>query len=142
METICTICECLDNWNYETVVAERSDRCIVLFYKRSDSMSIIHAICSLENDGYIHIGNIYLTNNIVKVGYSNAIKADKITADIIRANISKITEQVAAEEQIEYADESMKYKQRFRDVMPIITQYILSANYSTARQKSKDSAHQ
>lgn len=142
METICTICEWLDNWNYEKIVAERSDRCIVLFYKRSNSMSIIHAICSLENDGYIHIGNIYLTNNIVKVGYSNAIKADKITADIIRANISKITDQVAAEEQIEYADESMKYKQRFRDVMPIITKYILSANYSTAGQKSKDSAHQ
>lgn len=138
MEKICTICKWLDNWGYEKVIAERSGRCVVLFYKRSEPMSIIYAICSLENNMYIHIGNIYRADNIVKVGYNNAINADKMTADIILTNISKITEQIDEEERIEYADEAMKYKQKFSDVIPIITQYILSANYNIAEQKSKD----
>lgn len=137
METIHMICSWLDKWGYNKVIAKRPDSSIILFYNHSDITRVIYVVGIYKHDKHIHIGNVYLEDKTAKVGYVNAIKATEITADALFAQISEVTKLIDKEDAIEYYDELMKYPQKFTDVMPIITQYILSAHYNTVDLKSK-----
>lgn len=124
METIKNISKWFDNWGYRRTVVENLDKYFIFFYVPSHSKKIIYVICLQKNNCYIHIGNVYLANNIVQIGFNNVINENEMTSDILLANILNITDQINQEEHIEYYDEAMKYTQKFKDVMQIITQYI------------------
>lgn len=136
MKTIQKICKWLDNRSYDRVIAKHSDGYIILFYDHAEAMSAIYVLSVYEHEKLIYIGNVFC-DGVAKVGYTSAIKTTEMTADTLFVKISEVAKQIDKEENLEYYDELMKHSQKFKEVMPIITQYILSAHYNIISHHSK-----